>query len=95
MSEEFGNDIINLSDDEGNEYSFEVLDAIETDEGRYLAMLPLAEGDENEDNGDLVIVKVSEDEKLEEYFEDIEDEEEYAGVAEIFIERLNEAYEIE
>ena len=38
--EEYGNDIVTLKDDDGKEYTFEVLDAIETDEARYLALLP-------------------------------------------------------
>ena len=37
MTEEYNPDIITLTDDEGKEYSFEVLDAVETDESRYLA----------------------------------------------------------
>ncbi len=40
MNKDYNPDIITLADDEGKEYSFEVLDAIETDDGRYLALLP-------------------------------------------------------
>ena len=36
----FGNDIITLTDDDGKNYQFEIVDAIETDDGRYLAMIP-------------------------------------------------------
>ena len=35
--DEYDPDIVTLSDDDGKEYTFEVLDAIETDTGRYLA----------------------------------------------------------
>ena len=41
MSEEFGNNIVSVLDDEGNEHQFELLDAIETDDGRYVALLPI------------------------------------------------------
>ena len=41
MSEEYGNDLVSVLDDEGNEHQFEVLDAIETDDGRYVALLPV------------------------------------------------------
>ena len=39
--DEYNPDIVTLSDDDGKEYTFEVLDAIETETGRYLAMLPI------------------------------------------------------
>ena len=97
MSEnkEYNPDIISLTDDEGKEYTFEVLDAIESDDGRYLAMLPVHETAEEllEDSGELVIVKVGE-ENREEYLFPIEDDEEYEFVADAFIERLQDMFEI-
>lgn len=98
MSEnkEYNPDIISLTDDEGKEYTFEVLDAIESDDGRYLAMLPVHETAEEllEDSGELVIVKVGE-ENGEEYLFPIEDDEEYEFVADAFIERLQDMFEID
>lgn len=97
MSEnkEYNPDIISLTDDEGKEYTFEVLDAIESDDGRYLAMLPVHETAEDllEDSGELVIVKVGE-ENGEEYLFPIEDDDEYEFVADAFIERLQDMFEI-
>ncbi|MBQ5910726.1 MAG: DUF1292 domain-containing protein [Clostridia bacterium] len=97
MSEnkEYNPDIINLTDDEGKEYTFEVLDAIESEDGRYLAMLPVFENPEEmlEDSGELVIVKVGE-ENGEEYLFPIEDDDEYEFVADAFIERLQDVFEI-
>lgn len=60
MSEEYGNDLVTVLDDEGNEHQFEVLDAIENDDGRYVALLPVytdAEA-EVEGDGELVILEV-------------------------------------
>lgn len=93
----FGNDIVTLTDDEGKEYAFEILDAIETDSGRYLAMLPyFADPKEQlDDSGELVLVKVFEDEDGEEYFEDIPDDDEYDTIADLFIDRLQDAFEID
>ena len=95
MSEEYNPDIVTLSDDEGKEYTFEVIDAIESDEGRYLAMLPVFDDPQKmlEDSGELVIVKVGE-ENGEEYFYEIEDDDEYEFVADTFIERLQDFFEI-
>ncbi len=94
---DFGNDIVTLVDDDGKEYSFEVLDAIETDTGRYLAMLPYYTdaNDKLNDSGELVLVKSVLDEEGEEYFEDIADDDEYETVADLFIDRLQDAFDIE
>lgn len=94
---DFGNDIVTLADDDGKEYSFEILDAIETDTGRYLAMLPYyADPKERlDDSGELVLVKVILDEDGEEYFEDIADDDEYETIADFFIQRLSEEYDID
>ena len=93
----FGNDIVTLTDDEGAEYSFEILDAIETDTGRYLAMIPYFPNPKErlDDSGELVLVKVLEDENGDEYFEDIPDDDEYDTIADLFIDRLQEAFEID
>ena len=92
---EYSPDIVSLTDDEGNEYTFEVLDAIESEDGRYLAMLPIYDDPKQqlEDSGELVIVKVGEEDG-EEYFYPIEDDDEYDFVADAFIERLQDIYEI-
>lgn len=96
MNEEYNPDIIGLTDDEGNEYSFEVLDRIETDEGKYVALLPVYDNPEEllNDSGELVILKVVEEDG-EESFEDIADDDEYDMIADAFISRLQDAFEIE
>ena len=95
MEKDYNPDIVTLSDDDGKEYTFEVIDAIESDEGRYLAMLPVFDDPQKmlEDSGELVIVKVGE-ENGEEYFFEIEDDDEYEFVADTFIERLQDFFEI-
>ena len=59
-NEDYDPDLVTLTDDEGKEYNFEVLDAIETDSDRYLALLPLYDDPQKmlDDSGELVIVKV-------------------------------------
>ena len=95
--EEYGNDIVTLKDDDGKEYTFEVLDAIETDEGRYVAFMPVYDEPEKilDESGELVIAKVMTDENGEEYFEDIANDDEYETVADAFIDRLSEIYDID
>ncbi len=95
MSEEYGNSLVSVLDDEGNEHQFELLDAIETDEGRYVALLPVYTEAELalEDDGELVILEVVNDEG-DDLLVPIEDDEVFANIAEIFEERLEEFYEI-
>lgn len=95
MTEEYNPDIITLEDDDGKEYTFEVLDRIETDDARYIALLPVYETPEKllEDSGELVILKVKE-ENGEEFFEDVDDDDEYDMIADAFTDRLQDLFEI-
>ena len=93
---DYNPDIISLSDENGNEYTFEVLDAVETDTGRYVAMIPVYDDPEKmrDDSGELVVLKeIYED--GENYFEEIEDDAEYETIAEMFIDRLSDRFEID
>ena len=94
--EDYNPDIITLADDSGKEYTFEVLDAIETDTDRYLALLPQYSNPQKmlEDSGELVIVKVGEEDG-EEYFYEIEDDDEYETIADAFVDRLEDFFEID
>lgn len=95
MSEEFGNSLVTVLDDEGNEHQFELLDAIETDDGRYVALLPIYTEAEAllEDDGELVILEVVND-NGDDLLVPIEDDEVFETIAEAFQERLEEYYEI-
>ncbi len=94
--EDYDPDIITLSDDDGKEYTFEVLDVLEDEDNRYLALLPTFEDQKKmlEDSGELVIVKVMEEDG-EEYFCEIEDDDEYETVADAFVDRLEDFFEID
>lgn len=95
MSEEYGNSLVTVLDDEGNEHQFELLDAIETDDGRYVALLPIYTEAEAalEDDGELVILEVV-TEDGEDLLMPIEDDEVFEDIAAAFEERLSEYYEI-
>ena len=95
--DDYNPDIVTLSDDDGKEYTFEVLDAIETDTGRYLAMLPVYDNPQDtlNDSGELVIVKAGEEENGDEYYYEIEDDDEYETIADAFVESLEDFFEID
>ena len=93
--EEYTPDIVSVIDEEGKEHVFEELDRIETDRGRYVALLPLPENPDKitEEENELILLKVEEEEKGETYLCPIEDEEEFTEVGTIFEERLAELFD--
>ncbi len=89
-------DLVTLSDDEGNEFTLEVLDEADVDDAHYVAMLPVYDdpADALNDSDPLVIMKqISEEDG--EFFEEIEDEEEFNRIADFFSGRLSEIFDIE
>lgn len=89
-------DIITLEDDEGNEHAFEVLDATDIDDVRYLAMVPYSEDPAQrlEEDADMLIMRMGE-ENGEEFLDVVEDEDELMMVGKVFIDRLSEVYDID
>ena len=95
IDNEFGNDILTLEDDDGVEQTFEVLDAIDNGENRYMALSPVFDDPQEslDDSGELVILKVVTVDG-QEFLETIEDEDEMDEIADIFMERLEEDYDV-
>ncbi len=94
---DYGNDLVSVVDENGVQHTFEELDRIETDEGRFIALLPVyAEAEEIlDDDGELIILSVVEDEDGEVYLEPIEDEKLFNKIGEIFEERLADYFEFD
>ncbi|MBQ7116023.1 MAG: DUF1292 domain-containing protein [Clostridia bacterium] len=95
--ESFGNNIVSVVDENGVEHTFEELDRIETDDGRYIALLPIYDEAEEilDGDGELIILSVVEDEDGETYLEPIEDEALFNEIGEIFEERLADYFEFD
>lgn len=95
--ENFGNNIVSVVDEEGIEHTFEELDRIETDDGRYIALLPIYNEAEEilDGDGELIILSVVEDEDGETYLEPIEDEALFNEIGDIFEERLADYFEFD
>lgn len=95
-NEEYTPDIVSIVDEEGKEHIFEELDRIETDSGKYIALLPIPETPDkitDEDNA-LIILKVEED-NGETYLCPIEDDAEFNEVGTAFEERLADMFDFE
>ena len=89
-------DIVSVIDEDGKEHVFEELDRIETDNGKYVALLPIPEKPDHltEEDNALIILKV-EDDNGETYLEPIEDDDEFNEVGKIFEERLSDIFEFD
>ena len=96
MGEAYNPDIVSVVDEDGVEHIFEELDRIETDDARYVALLPVYDDEQDilDDDGELIILRVSEEDG-ETYLEPIEDDEEFDRIGAAFEERLADLFEIE
>ena len=94
---EFNPDLISVIDEDGVAHTFEELDRIETDDGRYVALLPVYDEAEEilDSDGEHIILSVTEDENGETYLEPIEDEKLFNEIGKIFEERLEDMFEFE
>ena len=90
--EEELNNIIILSDENGEDVEFEFLDLIEYDSEEYIVLLPVAE-DEEEEDGQVVILKVeSTENEDEESYVSVDDEEVLNEVFQIFKEKFKDEF---
>ena len=89
-------DIITLEDEDGNEFSFEVIDAADFNDTRYLAVVPYKDSaaEQLEEDANLILMRVSE-EGGEEFIDVVEDDDEVYEVGKMFAERLSDLYDID
>ena len=83
--------VISLIDDEGRTSEYEILDAIETEEGRFVALMPLASIDEESGEAEYMILQVEVVDDEEELAE-IDDDELLMALNDLFHERFKEMY---
>ena len=90
MTMEYGPDLYTLTDEEGEEQTFELLDCMEYEGSTYYALVPyypnaddLIDGD-----GELVILKADKDAEGEDMMVSIDDDEEFDRVADILEDAL-------
>lgn len=95
--DEYGPDIVSVVDEDGVEHIFEELDRIETDDGKYVALLPVYDDAQEilDSDGELIILAVNEDEDGEIYLEPIEDDALFDEIGKIFEDRLADMFEFD
>ena len=88
MSEDFGPNFITLTDEEGNEFTLEYVDALEVDGQTYMAFFPAVEEDEaeEEDLGLVILKSIMMD--GEEQLSTPDSDEELERVYDLFMEQL-------
>lgn len=92
-NEEFDN-IISLTDEDGNEVKFEFLDLIELEDEQYVVLLPVLEEGE-EDDGEVVILKLedSEEDSEQESYVSVDSEETLMKVFNIFKDKFKDEFD--
>ena len=88
MTDEYGPDIITLSDEDGVESEYEVLDSLDYDGRRFVALLPTEISLSGED--ELFILEVK-DEDGEDVLVTLEDEELYNELFDLVSQRIDES----
>ena len=89
-------DILSVTDENGNEILFELLERYETEDNVYVAITEYHDDAEEigEADFEVIILKVVEEDG-EEYLAEIEDEDEYEQVSDILMAKVEENYEVE
>ena len=87
MNEEYGANIVSLTDEEGVEHEFEHLDTLELNDKLYLAFVEAGIPDDSEEAVELILLRADKDENGEEILSSIDDEEELQAVYEAFLEQ--------
>lgn len=94
MDNEFQADLITLTDEEGKEQQFEILDIIEQDDRTFFALYPVFESAEEELESDGVYyIFETIEEDGEELLVEVEDEELSQSLAEIFEDHFENMYD--
>lgn len=84
MSDNFGDDIITIVDDDGQEFALEVLDEMDYNGETYVAFLPADMKEDDPDYG-IIILRCVQDENGDDIFESIDDEDQLQDVYEHFM----------
>ncbi|MGM9631420.1 DUF1292 domain-containing protein [Butyricicoccus sp.] len=90
MSDEYKNNFVVLTDEEGNEKEFEHIDTLEDGGTMYMAFIPAELSLEEE--AEVVILKIVEEDG-EELLATVDDDDENLRIYNLFMDRLEDMYE--
>jgi uncharacterized protein YrzB (UPF0473 family) len=97
MEENYNPDILSVTDEQGNEILFELLERYETEDNVYVAITEYRDDEEEivEADFEVIILKVVNDENGDEFLEEIQDEMEYEQVSDILMAKVEEKFDVE
>lgn len=81
-------EVLTLTDEEGNEHEFSVIDIIEMDGSEYAILLPKEGGEEDQE--EAIILRIDSDDDGNEVLVDIENDEEWEKVADTWASMMEE-----
>ena len=87
--EDYGADIISITDENGEEYELEVLSSVTYKGAEYLALTP-ADASEEDEELEISILRSTEDENGEPVLEVVEDEAELEAVYDLLLDQMYE-----
>ncbi|HAU31095.1 MAG: hypothetical protein XD78_1794 [Desulfotomaculum sp. 46_296] len=80
--------IITLVDENGEEEDYEVIDIVEMEDAQYAVLLAVEENADEENEGEVIILKFGKDDTGSDVLVTIEDDEEWERVADAWEEKL-------
>jgi len=86
--EEFDN-VVTLTDEEGNDVNFEFLELVEYQGGEYVVLLPM----DDEEAGEVVILQIIAESEDEETYAGVDDEAVLQGVFNLFKEKFKDEFD--
>jgi uncharacterized protein YrzB (UPF0473 family) len=96
LDEGYEPDLMTLQDEDGGEHTFEVLDAADMGEARYLAVVPYQPSPAKRlaEDAQMLVMRLGEQDG-EEVLDIVEDEEELNAAGRMFARRLRDVYDID
>ena len=90
-------DIISVTDEDGKEILFELLERYETEDNTYVAITEYRDDETEivEADFEVIILKVVEDKNGDEYLEEIQDDNEYEQVSDILMAKVEQKHDVE
>lgn len=88
-------DIVVLVDENGEEVEFEHIDTVEMNDNEYVVLAPLDNDDPDQEDEEVIILKVEHSEDGEDSFVTIEDDDELDDVFNEFQNRMEEEFGLE
>ena len=89
-------EVFSITTEDGGELQVAVVDSMEENGKEYYAVMALDENQEiPEDGGELIVGQMETEENGDQYFTEIEDDDEFERVSQTFIDRLEAALDAE